>query len=245
VSNAGEWTATLKAFHEKQLDRPRRVYRLGKTKVLFSRGHAACTVGAAVVASWLDFPTWTFWIAIAIGYFGGKYLFPVPRSSVASRYGFRPVARKSPGELDYMTPEEIRAYQYNVQFIQKGVTPLELGTEEALGRQSEGARAVSRAAGTDAGMLAHLSLADVHEYGRTADRHDLLKRRWLTYEVDPQLQFDFPAMSDVSLPATAAMIRAMHNADYERAIGNGAAYRLAVDRFSQTLAEAERAAGVP
>jgi hypothetical protein len=245
VSNAGEWTATLKAFHEKQLDRPRRMYRLGKTKVIFSGGHAACTVGAAVVASWLDFPTLAFWIAIALGFVVGKYLFPVPRSSVASRYGSREVAKKSPGELDYLTPEEIRAYQYNVQFIQKGVTPLELGTEAALGRQSEGVRTVSRAAGSDAGLLAHLSLADVNEYGRTADRHDLLKRRWLSYEVDPQLQFDYPAMSDVSLPATATMIRAMHTADHERTTGNAAGYKQAVDRFSETLAAAERAAGVP
>ena len=245
MSNAGEWTATLKAFHEKQLDRPRRVYRLGKTKVIFSGGHAACTVGAAVVASWLDFPTFAFWIAIAVGFVAGKYLFPVPRSSVASRYGFREVARKSPGELDYMTPEEIRAYQYNVQFIQKGVTPLALGTEDALGRQSEKARTVSLAAGADAGLLAHLSLADVNEYGRTADRHDLLKRRWLTYEVDPQLQFDYPAMSDMALPTTAAMIRAMRAADQQRTTGNAAGYKLAVDTFSQTLAEAERAAGVP
>jgi hypothetical protein len=245
VSNAGEWTATLKAFHEKQLDRPRRVYRLGRTKVIFSGGHAACTVGAAVAASWLDFPALAFWIAIAIGFVVGKYLFPVPRSSVASRYGSRDVARKTPGELDSMTPAEIRAYQYNVQFIHKDVTPLALGTEEALGRQSEGVRTVSRAAAADAGLLAHLSLADVKEYGRTADRHDLLKRRWLTYEVDPQLQFDYPAMSDVALPTTATMIRAMRAADHEKTTGNAADYKLAVDAFSQTLAEAERAAGVP
>ncbi|MGO4187932.1 hypothetical protein [Pseudarthrobacter sp. TAF60_1] len=245
MSNAGEWTATLKAFHEKQLDRPRRVYRLGKTKVIFSGGHAACTVGAAVLASWLDFPTLAFWIAIAIGFVAGKYLFPVPRSSVASRYGSRELARKSPGDLDSMTPTEIKAYQYNAQFIQKGVTPLELGTEEALGRQSEEVRTVSLAAGVDAGLLAHLSLADVREYGRTADRHDLLKRRWLSYEVDPQLQFDYPAMSDMALPTTAAMIRAMHAADQQRTTGSPAGYKQAVDRFSQSLAEAERAAGVP
>jgi hypothetical protein len=104
---------------------------------------------------------------------------------------------------------------------------------------------VSRAAAADAGLLAHLSLADVKEYGRTADRHDLLKRRWLTYEVDPQLQFDYPAMSDVALPTTATIIRAMRAADHEKTTGNAADYKLAVDGFSQTLAEAERAAGVP
>lgn len=245
MSNASEWTATLKAFHEKQLDRPRRVYRLGRTKVIFSGGHAACTVGAAVVASWLDFPTFAFWIAIATGFVVGKYLFPVPRSSVASRYGARELTGKSAGDLDSMTPTEIRAYQYNAQFIHKGVTPLALGTEDALGRHSEEVRTVSRAVAVDAELLARLSLADVREYGRTADRHDLLKRRWLTYEVDPQLQFDYPAMSDMALPTTAAMIRAMHAADQQRATGNPSDYKRAVDAFSQTLAEAERAAGVP
>ncbi|WP_454697876.1 hypothetical protein [Arthrobacter humicola] len=245
MSNASEWAATLKAFHEKQLDRPRRVYRLGRTKVIFSGGHAACTVGAAVAASAWDFPSWAFWIAIALGFVVGKFLFPVPRSSVASRYGSKELARKSPGDLDYMTPAEIRAYQYNVQFIQKGVTPLALGTEEALGRQSEAVRTVSLAAGADGGLLAHLSLADVKEYGRTADRHDLLERRWRQYEMDPQLQFDFPAMTDASLPTTSAMIRARHAAGQERSTGNPAGYKMAVDRFSQTLAAAEQAAGVP
>ncbi|WP_146068879.1 hypothetical protein [Arthrobacter sp. ZGTC131] len=71
-------------------------------------------------------------------------------------------------------------------------------------------------AGVDAALLADLSLADLKEYGRTADRDDLLRWRWLAYEVDPQLQFDYPAMSDTSLPATSAMIRAVRAADHER-----------------------------
>jgi hypothetical protein len=52
-------------------------------------------------------------------------------------------------------------------------------------------------------------------------------------------------MSDVALPTTATMIRAMRAADHEKTTGNAAGYKLAVDGFSQTLAEAERAAGVP
>lgn len=164
---------------------------------------------------------------------------------MASPYGFRDLARKSPGDLDLMTTADIRAYQFNVEFVQKGVTPLALGTEEALGRQREAARTASLATNTDAAVLAHLSLADVKEYGKAAARHDLLKRRWLTYEVDPQLQFDYPAMADTSLPTTAAMVRAMRAADHERTTGNPVGYKLAVDRFSQSLAAAESAAGVP
>jgi hypothetical protein len=245
VSNASDWAVRLKAFHEKQLDRPRRVYRLGRTKILLTRGHIACTLGAAFGAVSVDSPDWLFWVAAVGGFVGGKYFYPIPRSSVASPYGSRELARKSPSDLDFMTPAEIQAYQFNVEFVQKGVTPLALGTEEALGRQREAVRTVSLATNTDASLLAHLSLADVKEYGRTADRHDLLKRRWFTYEVDPQLQFDYPAMSDTSLPTTAAMVRTMHAADRERTTGNPVDYKFAVDRFSQALAAAESAAGVP
>lgn len=245
MSNAGEWAARLKAFHEKQLDRPRRVYRIGRTKMVVTGGHAACTLGAAIGATQFDFPDWAFWVAVATGFASGKYLYPIPRSSVASRYGPRELTRKSPNDLDCMTPAEIRAYQFNIQLTDKGVSPSDLGTEEALGRQYGAARTVSMAAELDAGLLAHLSLADVKEYGRIAARHDLLTRRWLRYEVDPQLQFDFPAMSDPAFPPTAAMIKAMRAAQQERTAGNPADYKLAVDRFSQALEAAERAAGVP
>ena len=245
MSNASDWAVKLKEIHEKQLDRPRRVHRLGRTKFLFTTGHAVCTVGAAVGAVSVDAPDLLFWVATVAGFFGGKYFYPVPRSSVASPHGSRDFARKSPGDLDFMTPAEIRAYQFNGQFAQKGVTPLALGTEDALGRQREAVRTASQVSGVDEVLLANLSLADLKEYGRTADRHDLLKRRWLTYEVDPQLQFDYPAMSDTSLPATSAMIRAMRAADHEKTAGNPAVYKLAVDRFSQALAAAEAAAGVP
>lgn len=244
MNNASDWAVRIKAFHEKQLDRPRRVYRLGRTKILLTRGQIASTLGVTFGAVSVDSPDWLFWLAAVGGFVGGKYFYPVPRSSVASPYGFRDLARKSPGDLDLMTPADIRAYQFNVEFVQKDVTPLALGTEEALARQREAVRTASLATNTDAAVLAHLSLADVKEYGKTADRHDLLKRRWLTYEVDPQLHFEYPAMADASLPTTAAMVRAMRAADHERTTGDPINYKLAVDRFSQALAAAESAAGV-
>jgi hypothetical protein len=245
VGNASEWAVRLKAFHEKQLDRPRKVYRIGRTKLVVTGGQAASTVGAAVATASVDSPSWLFLGAVAAGFFGGKYLYPIPRSSVAARRGSSAVTRKSPHELDSMTPAEIRAYQFNIEFTHKEVTPSALGTEEALGRQSEAVRIVSPVVGANAELLNHLSLTDVQEFGRTAARHDLLKRRWLSYEVDAQKQFDYPAMSDASSPATAAMIRAMRAADQARTAGNPADYRLAVDRFSQALQAAEQAAGVP
>ncbi|MDQ0870143.1 hypothetical protein QFZ70_002616 [Arthrobacter sp. V1I9] len=245
MGNASEWAVRRKAFHEKQLDRPRKVYRIGRTKLVVTGGQAASTVGAAVATASVDSPSWLFLGAVAAGFFGGKYLYPIPRSNVAARRGSSAVTRKSPHELDSMTPAEIRAYQFNIEFTHKEVTPSALGTEEALGRQAEAVRTVSPVVGANAELLNHLSLTDVQEFGRTAARHDLLKRRWLSYEVDPQKQFDYPAMSDASSPATAAMIRAMRAADQARTAGNPADYKPAVDRFSQALQAAEQAAGVP
>ncbi|MDF9276245.1 hypothetical protein P4U43_00385 [Arthrobacter sp. EH-1B-1] len=245
MNKAGEWVDRLKAFHEKQLDLPRRVYRLGRTKMVFTGGHAACTVGAAVAAVSLDSPDLVFWIAVVTGFAGGKYLYPIPRSSVATRYGSREISRKASSELDCMTPTEIRAYQFNSQLTHEGVSLSTLGTEEALGRHIEAVAKVSQSTGADTELLANLSLSDVTEHGTTAARHDLLKRRWLTYELDPQRQFDFPMMSDASFPPTAAMIRAMRAAEQERTAGISANYKLAVNRFSHTLKAAERAAGVP
>jgi hypothetical protein len=195
LSNAGEWAARLKAFHEKQLDRPRKLYRIGRTKMVVTGGRAASTAGAAVAFVAVDSPGWLLLAAVAGGFFGGKYLYPVPRNSAAVRSG-----------------------------------------SSAVGGHP--------AVGANAGQ-AHLSLPDTPEFAATAARHDLLKRRWLSYEVDPQKQLDYPAMCDASLPATSAMIKAMRVADQARTAGNPAEYKLAVDRFSQALLAAEQAAGVP
>jgi len=158
-------------------------------------GQAASTVGAAVATVAVDSPGWLLLAAMAGGFFGGKYLYPIPRNNAAVRSGSSAVAGNP-----------------------------------VVGAEAEHAR---------------LSLTDGPEIGRTAARHDLLKRRWLSYEVDPQKQIDYPAMCDASLSATSAMIRAMRVADQEQTAGNPADYKLAVDRFSQGLQAAEQAAGVP
>jgi hypothetical protein len=88
-------------------------------------------------------------------------------------------------------------------------------------------------------------LVDAQVFSTAAAQHDRLKSRWLAYEVDPQLQFDFPAMSDTAFPATAAMIRAMRKAEQVRSESNTANYQSAVAAFGETLTEAEAAAGVP
>jgi hypothetical protein len=62
--------------------------------------------------------------------------------------------------------------------------------------------------------------------------------------LDPAYAIDFPAMSDVRVPETAALTRAMREAEHCK-VTAGTDYRAAVERLAQALAAAERAAGVP
>ena len=81
-----------------------------------------------------------------------------------------------------------------------------------------------------------------------ANRHRAALARWRRYELDPAFCIDFPAMSDPARPETAAMLKAMKEAERLRR-GTGpdsqapGGYSTAVDRLEHALAEAERAAG--
>lgn len=73
-------------------------------------------------------------------------------------------------------------------------------------------------------------------------RHRTALARWQRYELDPAHTIDFPAMTDPRQPETAALIRAMKDAERLRG-GTDAGYAPAVARLEQALADAERAAG--
>jgi hypothetical protein len=80
--------------------------------------------------------------------------------------------------------------------------------------------------------------------------HRELLVHWSRYELEPERQIDFPAMSDVRAPATADLIRALGEADRLGATDGagtpgGAEYARAVLRLQNCLARAESAAGVP
>ncbi|WP_311379698.1 hypothetical protein [Arthrobacter sp. ISL-48] len=77
-----------------------------------------------------------------------------------------------------------------------------------------------------------------------AERHDALLERWRQYELDPASCIDYPAMTDVRLPETSALIRAMREAEQLRAARH-LGYLPAVDRLDQALLAAEKAAGIP
>jgi hypothetical protein len=76
----------------------------------------------------------------------------------------------------------------------------------------------------------------------SAARHDALLARWRRYELDPALGIDFPGMSDVNVPQTATLIRALQEAQRCR-LTAGTDYARAVEQLEVAMAEAEAAAG--
>ncbi|MDQ0102725.1 hypothetical protein J2T10_002378 [Paenarthrobacter nicotinovorans] len=73
--------------------------------------------------------------------------------------------------------------------------------------------------------------------------HAHILAQWSRYELDPAQAIDFPAMTDVRTAETAALTRAMREAEYCR-VTAGTDYRAAVERLAEALAAAELAAGV-
>ncbi|MFB9713536.1 hypothetical protein [Arthrobacter methylotrophus] len=80
-------------------------------------------------------------------------------------------------------------------------------------------------------------------FADAAARHDALLARWKEYELDPARGIDFPGMSDVNIPQTAALVRALQEAQRCR-ITAGTDYPSAVELLDAAMAEAEAAAGI-
>ncbi|MGO4856710.1 hypothetical protein [Arthrobacter sp. 2MCAF14] len=80
-------------------------------------------------------------------------------------------------------------------------------------------------------------------FTEVAARHDALLARWQKYELDPAKGIDFPGMSDVNVPQTAALVRALQEAQRCR-VTAGADYDRAVEQLDIAMAEAEAAAGI-
>jgi ABC-type multidrug transport system fused ATPase/permease subunit len=80
-------------------------------------------------------------------------------------------------------------------------------------------------------------------FTEAAARHDAILARWQSYELDPAKGIDFPGMSDVNVPQTAALVRALQEAQRCR-LTAGADYAGAVEQLEVAMAQAEAAAGV-
>ena len=74
--------------------------------------------------------------------------------------------------------------------------------------------------------------------------HDAVLKRWQRYELDPALTIDYPDMSDVARPETAALVRAMREAELLRS-SRERGYPYAVAQLEAALQRAEIAAGAP
>ena len=248
VNRTRDWISSARSFHSRQLTTHRRVRRLGKTRLTFTTGQAITNLGAFFVAGSTGsgtLPDWAVVGVLVVGILLGKFIFPIPVSSIASRRGPSDVVSRNASELDRMTPEEIRIYENNMVLKHRLKDSRGLGAERALQRQREAVWKAEEAAGLASGSLGALSLVDTHAFSSIAAQHKLLDTRWLAYEVDPKLQFDYPAMSDPAFPATAAMIRARMKAGRAKSESNTANYRSAVAAFRAALTAAESAAGVP
>lgn len=248
VDRARKWIADARSYHYRQLTTHRTVRRFRKTRLTFTTGQAVTSVGGFFLAGSsgsAGAPDWVVLAVLAGGFLAGKFLFPIPSSSIASRRGPADVVSKSAGELDNLTPEEIRIYENNMGLKHRLKDPRELGTAHALQRQREAAWKAAESAGVAPAALGALSAVDAQAFTSVAARHKALDSRWLAYEVDPKLQFDFPAMSDTAFPATAAMIRARRKAEEAKSEGSTVTYRSAVTAYGEALKAAESAAGVP
>ena len=248
VKRTRDWISSARSFHARQLTTHRRVRRLGKTRLTFTTGQALTNLGAFFLAGstgTATLPDWAVVGVLVVGFLLGRFLFPIPVSSIASRRGPSDVVSRTSAELDRMTPQEIRIYENNMVLKHRLKDSKGLGAEQALQRQREAIWKAEEAAGAASGSLRALSLVDAHAFSSIAAQHKALDARWLAYEVDPKLQFDYPAMSDAAFPTTSVMIRARLKAEQTKSEGNTANYRSAVAAFRQALSSAEAAAGVP
>lgn len=114
------------------------------------------------------------------------------------------------------------------------------------------------AVGTHFYSRRHAAVAAANEHSatlaatvaQTSAQHKLLVARWSRYELDPGAAIDFPAMSDVRIPETAALIRAVVTARHlSPAAGaeplmddDAASYQQAVAELAAALETAEAAA---
>ncbi|MFE4195906.1 hypothetical protein ACFRJ9_08570 [Paenarthrobacter sp. NPDC056912] len=81
-------------------------------------------------------------------------------------------------------------------------------------------------------------------FSEDSARHADILEHWRSYELDPARTIAYPAMTDVRTAETAALTRAMHEAEFCK-VTAGTDYRAAVERLAEALVAAEKAAGVP
>ncbi|XAS69840.1 hypothetical protein V3C33_20635 (plasmid) [Micrococcaceae bacterium Sec5.7] len=238
------WSKRAAAFHVRRRKMFRPVFVINGSRICMTTemflttagffGVGIMGAGSGLVSHWGVLITGLF------GYAAGKFVFPIPDVSVASSRGPRRVESKNAAELDAMTPEEIRIYANNLALLHGSGTGW--WEREALNRQRRRVKQVADQTGTPRRFLMGASTSSLDTFRNSHGQHQILKARWVRYEIDPELQMKAPAMSDLRVPATAQMIRAMKHAELAATIHDPQGYAAAVENFAQALAIAEQSA---
>jgi len=236
------WSKRAAAFHVRRRKMFRPVFVVNGSRICLTTDMFLTTAGFSAAgimgagSGLIDH--WGVLIVGLFGYATGKFVFPIPDVSVASPRGPRRIEPKDFEELDAMTPEEIRIYANNLALFHG---PEAVRWErEALARQRRRVKEVAGQTGTPRRFLMGAPTSSLDAFRIIHIRHQTLKARWVQYEIDPELQMKAPAMSDLKVPATAQMIRAMKHAELATAIEDPQGYAAAVENFAQALATAER-----
>ena len=239
------WIRQGTAFHLKRRQTWRDVMFVPQLNLLTTSGALFTTsgsmvFGAALSMSWWEVIGGTGMFLTVPGFLLGCFLFPIPDQSVTSTRGPRKLQRLEPDELDGLSRQELLAYRNNFG-LKEGRDSYEvMEAYRALRRRQQKAEMVARALGLTHKALEEVSTEALQNYFRAHHRHAALTKRWLAYELDPDLGVQLPAMTDPTNPVTARMIRSMKAADLAAQNPRDAdGYAVAVKNFETDLLAAE------
>lgn len=254
-SPAQPWTliASLKTLHERRRNSQRLPIFIDGTPFRTTHGQAMSTIiglGAGIWAATtfpgLDHVAHAIGIAIttALGWGAGTFFFPEGKLTPLGSWD----------ELTAMTDRELIAHyaeQQEAPSVQAFIEHLHLGYR--FDRINSDEARLLAAAGysiptiqLDTGPEIAISSPErpakaPNPTEAVGELHEAILARWRPYELDVAKLIDYPSMSDVRVPETAAMLRAMRAADLARTAPTDE-YRDAVLTFETAFEVAEREA---
>ena len=174
----------------------------------------------------------------ACGLAVGSFFFPKPLDA-----GPKPV---TDADLEAMTRTELVSFHRRLQSQEAAVADgrasfPDMPSSAALNVLRQQANAAKTARKKSPGLpgSSEMPLADLRTWIDASNRHDSAVKRWSQYELDPEKQIRFPAMTDTREAPTAVMIRAMKQAREAREGGDAQHYAATVHKLTTALDAAE------
>lgn len=228
-----------KNYYQERRKTYRPVFQLGSSNLHATVGQVASTTAGFFTAFMVSAPVpWGLAGLTAGGLAVGSYFFPKP---IVSNF-----TANTEAELAAMTRPELLAYAQRLRDQEMSdsydrrqhpdmpsTIPFDI-----LRRQAKAAKIAQDQSPTLAGAL-EMPLADLQTWTDASYRHQDAVKRWSQYELDPEKQIRFPAMSDTREAPTAAMIRAMKQAREASESSNAQDYAAAVSHLTDALDTAE------